>query len=63
VVGSHRDALSVPTVSIDMVDVQQQRGRDAVLLVLGAILGALGALVIEIGLTAAHLITSPNKES
>jgi hypothetical protein len=61
VLGSHRDALPVPAVSIDMVDVQRHRGRDTVLLVLGAALGALGALVIEIGLTAAHLVTSPRK--
>jgi hypothetical protein len=61
VLGSHRDALPVPSVSIDMVDVQQQRGRDALLLVLGAVLGALGALIIEMGLTAAHLFASPGK--
>ncbi|MCP3785293.1 hypothetical protein NLX85_18170 [Micromonospora sp. A3M-1-15] len=58
VFGSHRSVLPVPAVSIDMVDVELQRGRDPLLLALGAGLGFAGGVLIEIVLTAAHLIRS-----
>ncbi|MEU8419336.1 hypothetical protein AB0C15_00475 [Micromonospora sp. NPDC048835] len=56
--GSWNSVLPVPAVSIDMVDVERQRGRDPLLLALGAGLGFAGGLLIEIVLTAAHLVTS-----
>ncbi|MFY1689117.1 hypothetical protein [Plantactinospora sp. WMMB782] len=56
--GTWDSVLPVPAVSIDMVDVERQRGRDPLLLALGAGLGFAGGLLIEIVLTAAHLITS-----
>ncbi|WP_422733343.1 hypothetical protein ACN26Y_21100 [Micromonospora sp. WMMD558] len=56
--GANEDRLPVPAVSIDLVDVERERTREPDLLVLGAVLGMAGALVIEILLTTAYLSTS-----
>lgn len=47
--------LEVPAVSVDLVDVEQRRSLEPRLLMLGAVLGIAGGLLIEIVLTAAHL--------
>lgn len=58
--GVWTDHLPVPAVAVDLVNVQQQRGSDVALLLVGALLGVLGGLLIEIFLTAAHLLLTPS---
>lgn len=56
VVGANADALPVPAVSIDLLDVEAARARDPLLVGLGAVLGIAGGVLIEILLIAAYLL-------
>jgi hypothetical protein len=59
--GIWTDSVPVPGVSVDLVNVERQRAADARLLLIGAVLGVLGGLVIETILTAAHVMSSPRQ--
>lgn len=57
VLGANVDALPVPSVSVDLVSFDEARTRDFDFLMMGAVLGVLGGLFIELILTGAHVIS------
>lgn len=42
------DSFATPAISVDLLDLQKQRTKDRLNLLLGALIGIVGALVVEI---------------
>lgn len=55
--GANFNSIPVPAVAVDLIDVDRSRSRDPLLLLLGALIGFAGGVLIEVLLTGAHVLT------